>query len=119
MKRNMDLIRTILLEIEKVNYEGGWINLQMAGYSDNEVSYHVMLLTEAGLIDAIDLSTNTVFAWAPKRLTWYGHEFIEASRDDTRWEKVKTIMKEKGGGFAFDVMKSLLITLMTKAVLGQ
>ena len=119
MKRDMDLVRKILLEVEGVSFEGGWIDLQIEGYSENEVSYHVLLLAEAGLIEAIDLSTNTSFAWAPKRLTWNGHEFIEASRDENRWEKAKTIMKEKAGGFVYDVLKTLLIQLMTKAVLGQ
>ena len=33
-------------------------------------------------------------------------------------EITKNIMKEKGSGMAFDVLRSVLIQLMTKAVLG-
>ena len=54
-----------------------------------------MLLDEAGLIEAIDLSSRNGPAWLPQRLTWAGHEFIEASRDESRWHKALNLMKEK------------------------
>lgn len=78
-----------------------------------------MLLDEAGLIEAIDLSSRNGPAWLPQRLTWAGHEFIEASRDESRWHKALNLMKEKGGGMVLDVLQSVLIQLMTKSVLGQ
>ena len=118
MKRDMDLVRKILLELEDTPYELGAFDLELEGYSPDQISYHVMLLNEAGLIEANDLSTLGGPKWTPKRLTWAGHEFIEASRDESRWEKAKNIMKEKGSGMAFDVLRSVLIQLMTKAVLG-
>ena len=119
MKRDMDLVRKILIELEKLPYSSGFVDLPIEGYSPDEVSYHVMLLSETGLIEAIDLSTLSGPHWAPIRLTWSGHEFVEASRDENRWEKAKNIMKEKGSGFAFGVLQNLLVQLMTKAVLGQ
>ena len=117
MKRDMDLVRKILLELEDIPYELGGFDLELEGYSPDQISYHVMLLNEAELIEANDLSTFGGPKWTPKRLTWAGHEFIEASRDESRWEKAKNIMKEKGSGMAFDVLRSVLIQLMTKAVL--
>ena len=118
MKRDMDLVRKILLELEDAPYESGGLDLELEGYSPDQISYHVMLLNEAELIEANDLSTFGGPKWIPKRLTWAGHEFIEASRDESRWEKAKNIMKEKGSGMAFDVLRSVLIQLMMKAVLG-
>ena len=118
MKRDMDLVRKILLELEDTPYELGGFDLELEGHSPDQISYHVMLLNEAGLIEANDLSTLGGPKWRPKRLTWAGHEFIEASRDESRWEKAKNIMKEKGSGMAFDVLRSVLIQLMMKAVLG-
>ena len=117
MKRDMDLVRKILLELEDTPYGLGGFDLELEGYSPDQISYHVMLLNEAELIEANDLSTFGGPKWTPKRLTWAGHEFIEASRDESRWEKAKNIMKEKGSGMAFDVLRSVLIQLMTKAVL--
>lgn len=84
MKRNMDLIRLILLEIEKGPYDGSWLDINIDGYTDNDISYHVILLAEAGLIEAQDNSTLDGLSWQPKRLTWQGHEFLDASRDESR-----------------------------------
>ena len=118
MKRDIDLARKILLELEDTPYELGGFDLELEGYSPNQIAYHIMLLNEAGLIEALNMSSHSGPKWIPKRLTWAGHEFIEASRDESRWEKAKNIMKEKGSGMAFDVLRSVLIQLMTKAVLG-
>jgi hypothetical protein len=107
MKRDMDLCRKILFEVEKAPYKIGWIDIKFDEYSKEEVAYHVMLLEEAGLIDAIDVSKGAN-DWRPKRLSWEGHEFLDAARDDTRWEKAKGAMALVGG-FVFDVGKQLLI----------
>jgi len=118
MKRDMDLIRKILLKIEDIPYPNISNEFTIQDYHEDQISYHVMLLNEAGLIEAIDFSSHDGLSWIPTRLTWEGHEFIEASRDESRWEKAINIVKEKGGGLVFDVLKGVLIQLMTKAVMG-
>ncbi len=50
-------------------------------------------------------------------LTWEGHEFTEAARDERRWKKAVGIVAEKGGNITLDVMKQLLMSLM-KGTLG-
>ena len=116
MKRDMDLIRQILTEIEAKPFDGNMINLDLEDSAgDQKLRYHVILLREAGLIDAVEpfpggdsLQTGPIY---PTRLTWEGHEFLEAARDDTRWNKAKDTMA-KTGGFVFEVGKALLIELM-------
>jgi hypothetical protein len=49
--------------------------------------------------------------WNAVRLTWEGHEFLDAARDNGRWEKAKGAMS-KVGGFVFDISKQLLIQYM-------
>lgn len=119
MKRDMDLVRGILMEIEKQPYTSGPVDIHLDGPSDEEFFYHVMILNEAGLIEAFKFSTLGRVDWRPVRLTWSGHEFLEASRDDTRWEKAKTVMADKGGGMIFDVLKQLLVKLASANVLGS
>ncbi len=114
----MDLVRRILLEIENAHYNMSGIDLEVEGYNREVVSYHIMLLYEAGLIEAIDDSSFSKSEWVPTRLTWEGHEFVEASRDEDRWAKAKQVIKERGGGMAFDVIKTLLINLMKESMLG-
>lgn len=118
MKRDMDLARKILLEIEKKLYSGGWVDLKIKGYAEPQIVYHVKLLAQAGLIEANDVSTMGGVDWRAKSLTWQGHEFLDASRDEGRWEQAKNIMTEKAGGISFDVLKAILIKLMEGAVLG-
>lgn len=119
MKRDMDLIRNILLEIEEIPYDAGLYDLQIEGYSPLEVSYHIMLLDQAGYVDGENASTMGNAKWKVRSLTWQGHEFLEASRDESRWNKAKTIMKDKGGGMVFDVFKQLLGELMKGAIFGS
>ena len=86
--------------------------MHIADHTDQEISYQVMLLNEAKLIEAIDLSDMDGPKWKPLRLTWEGHEFVEASRDENAWQEAKRIMAEKGGGFVFELGKKLLIELV-------
>ncbi len=47
----MDLVRAILVEVEKAPFEAGWIDVSVVGRPENEISYHVLLMQEAGLIE--------------------------------------------------------------------
>ena len=54
MKRDMDLVRQILLDTENIPFlrSGQFYEPKIEGYSQEEVSYHVKLLHEAGYIEA-------------------------------------------------------------------
>ena len=117
MKRDLDLGRSILQQIEATQTVRDWIDLTVEGHTDEEVSYHVMLLAKEGLIEATDLSTSDGFEWKPIRLTWAGHEFLDAARDESQWSKAKAIVLKKSGGLSFDVLKAVLIDLVKKSVL--
>ena len=86
-----------------------------------EVQYHVRILTSGGLIEVDCATTNTTFqqVYVPRCLTWAGHQFIDAARKDTLWQKGKSLVLEKTGGLSFDVLKAVLIKLATDAVLGS
>jgi len=111
MKRDIDLIKEILIQIEKSNQVKGWINIQIPGRSSKEVYYHIKLLHEAGLIEAVNQSTKSGFMWVAKSLTWNGHEFLDAARNDTVWENLKNKVKEHGGNVPFYVVKDLLVQI--------
>jgi hypothetical protein len=118
MKRDMDLIRQILLVIEAHPEPYSWdVSLDIPGYSEKEICYYVRLLEEAGLIEArIMTAMGGVFQCAVNSLTWAGHEFLEASRDDNRWEKVKRLVVEKTGSLSFEVLKVGLVQAMLHTI---
>ena len=120
MKRDMDLCRRILFDIEaNADAPGqGPVRLTIEGHEPAEVSYHVQLLNDAGLLEAKNLSTLKGLDWRPIRLTYAGHEFIEAARKDSLWQKAKTTVLEKTGGLSLEALKAVLTKLVTDAVLG-
>jgi len=99
MKRDMDLTRKILLAMEQRSENDQDKPFEFEGHPDEEVCYHIKLLAEADFLDARDDSTHDGEAWTPLSLTWSGHEFLDAARDNTLWNKAKQQIVEKGGGF--------------------
>jgi hypothetical protein len=111
MKRDIDLIRTILLRIEESD-DPTKINIKdfSIDHSIDQIHYHLSLLHEAGFIHVnhfrgIILSVSG--------LTWNGHDFLAAARDKGRWEKAKEVIFNKLGSniFIFDLLKQLLVDL--------
>lgn len=119
MKRDMDLARKILLMIEEYPEPDHLIEPEMEGYSTKVVSYHFKLLHQAGLIEADESPEIGVdLYWWATSLTWSGHEFLDASRDETRWKKAKDFALNKGGTLSFEILKQVLIH-MTKQAMGM
>jgi hypothetical protein len=117
MKRDMELSRQILQQIEEKFPLRGKAELDLPAYSPEQIAYNVMLLWEAGLIVADDCSNFDELWLQPTRLTWEGHEFLDAIKHDTVWNKVKATVKEEGGFVSFEVLKLLAIQA-AKSVFG-
>ena len=95
MTRDMDLIRQILIEVDAHQDPMRPFHVQAAGYSPDQIAYHVKLLAEAGYVDAMNFTTHASFDWRPQSLTWRGHEFLGAIRNDTVWQKLKAELKDR------------------------
>ena len=98
MKRDMELIRERLLEIETNGASPiGWVEgIEIPGYSTEQINHHVWLLWEAGFIDALDNSSQGNPCYYPRCLTWQGHEFLDAIRNRDIWQKTKDIVGKAG-----------------------
>jgi hypothetical protein len=113
MKRDMDLIRAILLEVEKSpSLEG--CRIQIPGYSREELYYNAQLAHEGGLIQARFLPGSADFHVL--RLTYEGHEFLDAARNDTLWNKAKEIVIKNTGTLTLEALKIALSTLVKLAM---
>jgi hypothetical protein len=111
MERDMELVRMILIEIEKSpNSEPRGISIPDRSYS--EVNYHLKILTNAGFVISSELVTKYGDAWYPRELTWLGHDFLDAIRSESIWNKTKSHAKEKGlklTNLPFEVIKAACI----------
>lgn len=116
MKRDMDLVRKILMVC--VDHEHGLApqHLTIEGYSQEEIGHHVYLMVQAGLVkgESFLLSGDQSPRATLLSVTWSGHEFLEASRDEDLWSKAKKAAGSSGG-MVLDVLKSVLIGLATEA----
>ncbi|CAN5368102.1 DUF2513 domain-containing protein [soil metagenome] len=108
MKRDMDVIRAILLAVESRGPTSTYEHFQLEGYDPEVTDYHVGKLAEAGLLKA-----QFVFGTAPRaivtELTWQGHEFLDAIRSASVWQRIKNRVTSEGGSIPFEVLKPLAI----------
>ncbi len=112
MIRDLDLARRILQKMESRSYSDSGHCIEIEACTSEAVNYHVMLLNDAGLVTAEDVSNQNVLIWLPLQVTWAGHEFLDVSRSETRWKKAKRIIKQKGGSATFEILNELLTELM-------
>ena len=120
MKRNMDLVREILLQIEATE-PGKVIKIDSPSYGKEEIGLHVELMIGHGLIDgkAIpsgDGAAHRILAYGIEGMTWEGQDFLDAARNDTIWKKAKEKCLETTGRLAFDVLKACLVEFGKQAI---
>jgi hypothetical protein len=112
LKRDMDLLRSILLKVEESDSPHG-CQVRIPGYSYEQLYAHAKLAEDAHLIEAkfsLDLRNFHVL-----RLTFAGHEFLDEVRNDTRWEKAKALAIKNTGTVTLEGVKIALQLLIKQA----
>ncbi len=106
MKRDLDLVRKILLAIEAMDNGRVDCDIEISGFTKDQIGYHVFLMGQADLLKVVDISNldSKSPQAEPIHLTWAGHEFLDASRDEDLWSKAKSKVLKPAGGFAFDIL---------------
>lgn len=104
MKRDMELIRLLLLRSEGDQKAAK----ECEKFSIEERAYHVQLLVDAGLVEAVvRRGPNDEFTGAVvSRLTWEGHEFLQSVRDDKLWNRAKVQLMKSGASWTFEILKA-------------
>ncbi len=119
MKRNWDTIREILLKGEELEFGNTLTISDFDEIRAKEIEYHVKLLKESNLIKATVVEFyGGGCQFDLESLTWSGHDFLDAIRNDTIWNKTKTTIATKSGSMTFELIKSIAIEL-AKAAIGS
>lgn len=118
MKRDMDLVRDILRAIE--NLEDSTFDAKTFDHLSHPpavINYHLGLLVDARLAEGTcDQLIGRPPDWYVTRLTWEGHEFLDAARNDTIWAKAKKKTLDATGGISLSLLKEVLFQLAKQAV---
>jgi hypothetical protein len=122
MKRDMDLIRELMLKLESLPMRPGGIvlikgdaeELQADGYSVDQIDYHLALIREAGLIETP--GSGPIGGGFPfRRLTWSGHDFLDSVRSPEVWAKTKA-GAYAAGGFTVELLADLAKGFIKKQI---
>ncbi len=108
MKRDLDLARQLLLDIENRGTDCS-VSVLRSGtnhQSEEQVRYHLRLLIDANLLKEIDRTSAGVPC---VRLTHDGHELLELARSETQWREAKYACQERIGGLSLSVIRGLLL----------
>jgi len=107
MKRDMDLIRELMLKLESlpsdgiVRFRAEDVAIQIDGYKPEEVFYHLGLIKEGSLIDSAGSGRMGSIEFAG--LTWAGHDFLDSVRSPDVWDNTKKVAAA-AGGFTVDLL---------------
>jgi len=114
MKRDMDLMRYIMLYLEENMNASKFYSSDDIDFSkfskdidNNIINEHLMLLLKNDFIDAVYAGSEVEpITFMIKRITNEGHDFLDSLRDDEIWNKVKEATIN-AGGFTLSFMVEL------------
>ena len=105
MKRDMELIRLLLLQLETDEPPP-----ELKNYEEPLVVYNSSLAIEAGLIEGSIVSDGAGYPRGTVliRLTWAGHDFLDATRDKKIWNLAKEKILKPGISWTFSLLVEFL-----------
>ena len=118
MKRDMELVRAILLAMEA--HAAGFApdTFTIRGYDQEVIQHHVWLMEQGGLVTASDVTVQGEAGPValPGSITWAGHDFLDTVRNDNVWRKVKAELKDRGISLPFSLLQALAIKIAASLV---
>ncbi|MBC1525469.1 DUF2513 domain-containing protein [Listeria booriae] len=128
MRINQDCIRDILLYIENLTLsemqhgieseELSEVEMLTEKYSKDDIVYSLIQLIDAGYLEGETYE----YVYDPTsvrvdKITWEGHEFIDATRSETVWLKTKEKVSKLIGETSLAVLTQVA-TAVSKQLLG-
>lgn len=118
MKRDLHLIREILLAVEACESAAQRVTPDSLPGRDGElVAYHLGLAIEAGLVRG-HCSGDRKLCLA-QSLTWEGHELLDRMRGPALWNAIVRTAREKGLELTVDVVKAIAGKLAMQMLGGE
>lgn len=117
MKRDLDLIRSLLLRLEAIHDRplATWSipfhdeDIAVEGHTPEEIGHALQLMVEADLIRVSGSGFSASGSVLFQRLSWQGCEYLDDVRDPEVWRRTKEGASKVGGAslsFAWDMAKA-------------
>jgi hypothetical protein len=121
MKRDLDLIRDILLDVENWNTPQPLTlgNLQYEGKTKQEIGYQLELLYDKHYVDVRILKGHDGISYEEAlilRMTMAGHDYLDSVRSPEVWKKTKAKLEKVGGGATLDVIKDVASKILAEII---
>lgn len=115
----MDLIRAILLKTE-AGEELEHSLLESHAATPDIIAYQVALMQDAGLVDArvIGGHDDEPIDYRIFRLTWAGHDFLDATKDSKIWKAAREHVIKPGVSWTFSILVEWLKQQAHERVFG-
>lgn len=98
MRRDMELVRQILLRVRQAEGDLDSEAIRVDGFSPSQVGRHCKWMAQAGLLEVVDRRNlaSTYPVYCVLDLTWEGHDLAELLLDEERWRKTRSVLKTAG-----------------------
>lgn len=117
MKRDWDLIRALLVKIESLGVGQTFTPQAFDGHGSDEVTYHIHLMGQAGLIDWTHHSWDGESVVIARSLTLAGHDLLDIIRDGEIWVTRKAQLKHQLGAVSYEALTHQLVAQQPRAAL--
>ena len=119
MKRDMNIIRNILLKAEADEYPYGAV-VRLDGVPDEVCAQHVALMIDAGLVEGNIIRSDMCYCvWGQiHRLTNAGHDFAQGIRNDTTWNRILAYVIKPGAAYTLSALLEYVKAQLAQNVQG-
>ncbi len=125
MKRDMDLIRELMLKLEALRVPSDEVvyidpdTMAVDGYDMHQIDYHLQLLEQARLVYAggFEIGMGAGPGIAFRSLSWAGHDFLDSVRSPDVWDKAKQTASA-AGGFTVELLVFAAKTYLENRIKG-
>jgi len=109
MKRDMDLIRELMLKLESFPMEPGDNvhitpdnpDVQVDGHGVDQIDYHLSLIEQAGFIERS--RSGPAIGIMFRGVSWAGQDFLDSVRSADVWDRTRQAASA-AGGFTVDLL---------------
>ncbi|MET4101175.1 hypothetical protein ABIE58_000591 [Roseovarius sp. MBR-78] len=114
-KRDLDRMREILLHVESGENPSGWFEARGDRFFVDADEYQIALLEQAGFLET-DFGTLGSAIPDDVRITFPGHDYLDAIRSESIWQETKDAVADTGGNATLEILKALAVGLLKKKI---